>query len=171
MSETTQEFIPGSVLDKLGEQVRANIAKSGVHVWGIFGSNEGPSFTYTTGLYEKQLPEFVIAGFSPDSAHYIIMLAYEEMKKRGRRFADREVFLVDDDPTKALVFLDARDSVRDDYTIQTGQYYQTEDYEVQQILIPDTEGRFPNDPNCDYYLQPILSREPMAAQSVAGLRN
>lgn len=171
MSNAPTSFIPGSVLDKLGKQVQTNVKNSGVHVWGIFGSEESPTFAYTTGLAEKDLPEFLMVGFAPESSHAIIMMAYEEMKKRGRRFEDREVFLVDDDPQKALVFLDARDSVKDDFTIQTGQYYQTEDYQVQQIMVPDREGRFPNDPACEYYLQPILAREPLAATSVAGLRN
>lgn len=171
MTEPLKDFIPGSVLDKLGKQVHENIVKSGVHVWGIFGGEEGPSFTYTTGMSEKNLPEFVIVGFAPQHAHYAIMRVVEALKERGRRFEHGETFFIDNDPEKVLVFFDARDSVKDDYTIQTGQYYKTEDYEVQQILIPDVMGRFPNDPECEYYLQPILSREPLAATNVKGLSN
>lgn len=171
MTEPRTDFIPGSVLDKLGHQVRQNIVNSGVNVWNIFGSDKTPTFTYTTGLAERNLPEFLMVGFAPESAHWIIMQAVNIVKERGRRFEHGEVYLVDDDPVKALVFLDARDSVKDDYTLQTGQYYQTEDYEVQQIMLPDKEGRFPNDPACEYYLQPILSREPLAATNVKGLSN
>jgi Domain of unknown function (DUF4262) len=45
-------------------------------------------------------------------------------------------------------------------TIQAGQFYGTEEYPVQQVLIPDPDGRFPGDPNCQppYCRFPVLAR-------------
>lgn len=49
------------------------------------------------------------------------------------------------------------DAARRNYTIQAGQFYGHEDYEVQQILFPDRSGRYLDDPRCDYRL-PVLAQ-------------
>lgn len=160
-----------SLMDKFRQQVQTNITKADVHVWGIFGSETGPSFCYTTGLTEKSFPEFLIAGFNPEQGHQVIMMAVHTLKERGTRFENGEVVQLGDEDHQKVLILDARDSVKDDYTHQTGQYYGTEEYEVQQLLIPDVMGRFPNDPACEYYLQPILAKEPLMATSLGGMQN
>lgn len=158
--------------DEFREKIQQNIAKYGVHVWAVGGDGAGPTFVYTTGLAEKNLPEFLVVGFDPLSGHRAITALVERLKNSdGKALENGEVIQLTDDPASKIVIFDARDSVKDQYTIQTGQFYRTQDYRVQQILIPDEAGRFPNDPNCDYYLQPMLAAMPVAATSLTGMLN
>ena len=48
-----------------------------------------------------------------------------------------------------------------EYTVQVGEYYGTNDYAVQQIVAPDTFGRYPEDPQCDlpFRLVPLLEKQ------------
>ena len=46
---------------------------------------------------------------------------------------------------KAIV---AGGKVRDEYTVQAGQHFDTKEYAVLQILISDKDGRFPDEPGC-----------------------
>jgi Domain of unknown function (DUF4262) len=51
--------------------------------------------------------------------------------------------------------------VRDHYTIQAGQYWRNERYEVIQLPLCDKDGRYPDDPDCDacHAEQPVLRQE------------
>jgi Domain of unknown function (DUF4262) len=42
----------------------------------------------------------------------------------------------------------ADDSVKDEFTIQASAFYGDRDYLVMQVVVPDTERRFPGDPAC-----------------------
>jgi hypothetical protein len=51
--------------------------------------------------------------------------------------------------------------IYDEYTCQVGHFYGTDDYAVQQMLIPDREGKYPGDPGC---------AEPYASFLISSLR-
>jgi hypothetical protein len=44
--------------------------------------------------------------------------------------------------------VNADDRVKEEYTLCVGVYYGTNGYRVQQLVIPDKCGRYPNDPKC-----------------------
>jgi hypothetical protein len=80
----------------------------------------------------------------------------QTMIERGSAFADGE--LVKLGGKYPFKIIDADQRAHDEYTIQAGQYHDTEDYRVQQVLIPDRNGRYPDDPECQqpYATVPVL---------------
>lgn len=129
---------------------------------GVFGEDDYPPFMYTIGNYEYGLPELLIIG-STQNARALNVIC-ERMHKQGCPFTDGE--LIDLGGTYPLMALDAGGAAREQYTVQVGEYYQTDDYSVQQIVIPDPLGRYPFDPDCaaPFCLIPILWHQPSALQ-------
>jgi Domain of unknown function (DUF4262) len=78
------------------------------------------------------------------------------MIERGAPFADGE--LVNPGGKFPAKIVNASRRAQDDYTIQAGQHFGHEDYRVLQVLIPDRNGRFPDDPECQppYSVIPVL---------------
>lgn len=151
-------------------QIANNIRESGCHIWGV-GVNEEenfPSFTYTTGLAERELPEFIIVGFNPAQAAGIINALVKKLSD-DERGAYNNTEVVELFEGFKVAILDARASVRDRYTIQTGQYYGHEDYQVQQVVIPDEEGRLPNNPKHVYHNQRLLIDKPLPGDTIEAL--
>jgi hypothetical protein len=127
-------------------EMREIIREHGRHILGVFNCEDttGPEFAYTIGNHDKGLPELLVIGTPKGGFLNDLSLI---MINRGEQFADGEI--VDIGGRFPVKVVDANPAVRDEFTIQAGQYYGTEDYAVQQVLIPDREGRFPGDPNCD----------------------
>jgi hypothetical protein len=77
------------------------------------------------------------------------------MIERGRPFDHGEI--VDLGGKFPVLVFDANEDALRDYTIQATEFFQTSDYTVQQVVAPDTNGRFPYDPLClpDYKV-PLL---------------
>jgi hypothetical protein len=78
------------------------------------------------------------------------------MIDRGQGFADGEcVDLGGKFPVKIII---ADQRAQRDYTIQASQYFGSDDYAVQQVLMPDRNGYFPDNPQCQppYSTFPIL---------------
>jgi hypothetical protein len=67
------------------------------------------------------------------------------MRERGTPFTDGELVSLGGKFPVKVVDIDA-ERARREYTVQAGQYYDDENYEVQQVLVPDRNGRFPGEP-------------------------
>jgi hypothetical protein len=111
-------------------------------------------FIYTIGNYECGLPELLMIGcaYVGDTLNAIVA----RMRHNNRAFVGGEsIDLGKRFQPKAFW---ANEEARE-YTCQVGRYYGTNDYAVQQIVIPDTFGRYPGDPQCDlpFRLVPLLS--------------
>jgi hypothetical protein len=101
-------------------------------------------FLYTIGNYECGLPELLMIGSTCGATLNAIN---ERMRENNRAFADGEAIELGG-ACKPKAFW-ANDEGRREYTVQVGEYYGTDDYAVQQIVIPDFFGRYPGDPKCD----------------------
>ena len=79
------------------------------------------------------------------------------MIERARAFDDRELVEIGGKyPTMAI---HAKASVKDNFTIQAGQFLGHQDYRVIQMLFTDPNGIFPTQPGCDPLykkLQPFM---------------
>ena len=110
-------------------------------------------FIYTIGNYECGLPELLMIGcaYVGDTLNAIVA----RMRHNNRAFVDGESIDLGKrfQPKPFWANEEARK-----YTCQVGQYYGTNDYAVQQIVIPDTFGRYPGDPLCGlpFRLVPLL---------------
>src|SRR5262249_23556995 len=138
--------------NRLQADIRDDIRRCGRSVLCV-GEPGSPPFAYTIGNWDKGLPELLLIGTTHGSP---LNELSQEMIKRDCAFEQGElVHLGGKFPVKIIT---ANESARTDYTIQAGQYHGTEDYPVQQVLIPDRSGRFPDEPECQrpYCEIPVL---------------
>ena len=140
------------------EIIRRHISESGQHVQRVSAGEEPdePAFMYTIGNHQHGLPELLIIG--PTASQFIDLLNYlgEIQRKLGRAFGHEE--LVDLGAKFPVRIVDAGAEGRNDYAIQVGVFYGTEDFEIRQVLLCDQLGRWPDNPDCEepYRNQPIL---------------
>ena len=141
------------VMDKLRGSIAINIMAHGQHLMMVGGN---PPFIYTIGNHLHNLPELLVIG-CPMSMGHVVNLLCDRMRTQGTPFDNGG--LVDIGGKVPLKIINAHPVVKDEYTIQAGQYFGTEDYAVQQILIPDLEGRYPGEAGCakPYRLIPVFA--------------
>jgi hypothetical protein len=130
--------------------IEADIQQYGRSVIGV---KDHPPFSYTIGNSPRGLPELLVFGMSNGQ---ILDVLSDMMIERGRAFDDGELVHLGGACPIKMICADWR--AKDDYTVQAGVHYHTEHYDVQQVLIPDPDGRFPDDPGClfPYRDVPIL---------------
>jgi hypothetical protein len=134
-----------------------HIREYGRSIISVFdGEGDEIPFAYTIGNTERGLPELLVIGTT--KAYFLNNLS-QLMIDRGSPFKDGElVDLGGKYPVRISLTNDGR--AQDDYTIQAGQYYGTEEYPVLQVLLCDKEGRFPGEAECQrpYCDVPILRK-------------
>lgn len=134
--------------DEFCQRIAEAIKRDGRMIIGVFGSKDDLPFSYTIGNQGVGLPELLMIGIGADSAAQgLLNLMSERMRKRGRPFDDGEI--VDIGARCSLQVINANENAKRDYTIQAGRFYKTQNYQVQQIVVPDKAGRFPGDPLCE----------------------
>jgi Domain of unknown function (DUF4262) len=145
---------------------RRNIAQVGQSLLGVLPTAEDPPdalpFSYTIGNYEQGLPELLlVANLPSQTAGALLNEMGRRMRAAGRPYNDGERVSFGG---KLLVkIIEAGGHAKKEYTIQVGRYYGIPDdeYRVQQVLMPDANGVFPDESGCQkpYSEQPVL-REP-----------
>lgn len=130
------------------------IRRHGWQLQGVLGDEEHFPFIYTIGNYQLGLPELLVIG-TGEAAHSLNSIC-ERMRKNNRPFENGE--LIDLGGKFPVKSLNAGDQAKEQYTLFVGAYYGTDNYAVQQIVLPDTSGRYPDDPQCEapYGLVPLL---------------
>lgn len=137
-------------LTTLHAQTRSNIDQHGQSVVAVFG---GQPFAYTIGNAEKGLPELLLVGrYSPEFACTVLNGIGAAMRARGWPLEEHS--FGGKFPVKLRP---AGPDARTEYTIQAGQFLDTEDYGVLQVLIPDPAGHYPGEPECETgYAVPLI---------------
>jgi hypothetical protein len=123
-----------------------------------FDPPDTEAFMYTIGNYAHGLPELLLLGTEHFAfAGFLNQLGHMQ-RERGTAFADEE--LVSLGGQFPLRIVDAGEIGRTKYATLVRKYYETEDFEVRQVLLCDLQGRWPDTPGCDlpYANQPILSK-------------
>lgn len=114
-------------------------------------------FSYTIGNHLKgSLPELLIIGnMDAIIAGTILNQLSNHMLKQCKPFADGERFNIGGEfdlqvwNTSAIAKLQ--------YTIQATEFFQTDGYTVQQVIVPDPKGHYPTDKRCHKrYRVPVL---------------
>lgn len=147
--------------DAMREQIRRHIDAHGQHLMRILLTESDPAdalpFVYTIGNHEHGLPELLLIGFTEPEFMNLVNRLGEIQRERKRGFEHGE--LVDLGGTFPVRIVEAGTVGRDQYAVQAGVFYGTDDYRVRQILICDDAGRFPDHAECDppYRSQPVLS--------------
>jgi hypothetical protein len=140
---------------KFHQDIENDIRREKRSVICVAGDDDSLPFAYTIGNSITGLPELLIIGTTQGNVLNALSL---KMIEHGQGFADGEcVDLGGKFPVKIII---ANQRAKRDYTIQATEHFGRDDYAVQQVLIPDRNGRFPDDPQCQhpYSTFPILKK-------------
>jgi hypothetical protein len=125
--------------------IASNIAKHGHMVMGVGAGRD--SFFYSIGLAEARLPELLVtAPLRFEDGTLTINRVAAQLRKRERPFDEGQELDIDFSVKVRIHNPTDMAFVRDEFTIQAGQYFHREDYAVQQILLPDRHGVWPGQP-------------------------
>lgn len=106
------------------------------------------AFAYTIGNSIIGLPELLMIGVHGPEGVLILNTLSRQMIRRGGEYKDGEHAPVGNAKFHVCMIA-AKESVKDDYTIQATNMMGRKEYDVQQVVVPDQHGRFPWDPDCE----------------------
>jgi hypothetical protein len=144
-------------LTEFHRRTAAHIEREGRSIVGVFPvegeEGDGLAFSYTIGNHLKGLPELLVIGTAQG---FFLNTLSHLMIAAGHGFKDGET--VRTSGGKEVKLIRANAFAREEYTIQAGEHFGHDEYEVMQVLIPDKEGRFPGDEGCEkpYASVPVL---------------
>ena len=142
-------------LDEFRRTTAAHIERAGRTIIAVFPTEEDPGvpFAYTIGNHLKGLPELLVIGTA--QGVFLNTLSHL-MIAAGHGFEDGETVRMLG--SKEVKLIHASAAAREEYTIQAGEHFGHDEYEVMQVLIPDKQGRFPGDEDCEepYASVPVL---------------
>jgi hypothetical protein len=156
-TKRTQNF-RSAELDESEERTIAQIETHGCSVIQIESSTTGPGWSYTAGVYDTcGQPELVVVGLKGSTAHYLLNAAADSLRRgvnlaQGRHRemvgeVECEFRPVDPKWVKHLM----------GWSIW---FNGNSDFPVLQVVYPDLENRFPEDPGfTEYFRQPLLQPE------------
>jgi hypothetical protein len=144
-------------IDQWRAKVRHDIDTVGQSLVGV-GDEDIIPFTYTVGMHEAGYPELLIIGGTGPRWGATLNAFCDQVHKQKRAYRNNElVSLGGPFPAKIV---DAGELAKRDYTCGVSGFYDHIDYLVQQILLSDAAGRYPDDPRCakPYSDIPVLKR-------------
>jgi Domain of unknown function (DUF4262) len=143
------EFDPDEFHDRIAEIIEEHDQ----YVMAVVTDDDNHSgdhpfdFVYSIGNTGRGLPELLMLG---NMDFHVMGGVLNDlgrlMRERGRPFDDGEVV-----PTGGRLpvkVINAGSVAGAEYACWAGDYYQTDAVRVQQVLVPDTDGRFPGEPGC-----------------------
>jgi hypothetical protein len=142
-----------SFRNKFYNGITKDIERNGRSIIGVFPTedDDGPPFAYTIGNAVKPdrtgaapLPELLVIGVA--RAGFLNDLS-KMMIAAGAPFEDGQIVLIPGGRLPVKI-IQANDTARSEYAIQAGQYFSTESYPLMQVLIPDRDGKFPDETGC-----------------------
>jgi hypothetical protein len=148
--------------ERIRAQLRQKITAAGQAVQIVYRTEHDPPdtqpFMYTIGNCGIKLPELLIVDTDLAVFADVLNRLGKIQRDRGTPFADEERVSVGG--SFPLRIVDAGEIGRTKFATFVGIYYGTQAYEVRQVLLPDTKGRWPDTPGCDlpYARQPGLSK-------------
>jgi Domain of unknown function (DUF4262) len=130
-------------ITKLYDDIAEDIRRDGRSVLCVSAEPNKHAFCYTIGNWERRLPELLMIRAASAAAGQSLNALSNMMIDRGRAFASGERIAVASITVK-IIRADSR--AREQYTIQAGQHFGHEHYEVLQVLLSDLRGHFPDEP-------------------------
>lgn len=147
-----------AVMERFFDGVEESIAEESAGVLGVVdGKGGSPAFCYTVGATAFGLPELLLVGSADPDFAGLLQDCVEIQIRRGRAFEDQE--RIDIGGAFPVLASQADSLMAEEYVRQASDFFH-QTVEVVQILVPDTAGRYPGDPDVDpiYKIQPILRR-------------
>lgn len=130
------------------KNVYDNIKNFGYHTTAVMESKNFTPFAYSTGIFENlQIPELFISGLGPN-------LSGELIKHYAEKYKFKNVPLnkkVDDLTDRfSVYFVKVKTQDLTEYALTSIKFYENRNYEYLQLVFPDLNGNFPNEPNYSY---------------------
>jgi hypothetical protein len=138
------------------QKTEENIARTGVSVVGVGSSETEPTFSYSVGFSDRGWPEVIIVGLCPTIAMHLV----NNLAKRDDPPQVGETLL--DIATVPLRVGAVSETNVEEYLCQAvfrAVRWGKEKPTAVQLVYPDTECRFPDNPayNLPPVVQPILA--------------
>lgn len=133
------------------DKIDLDIDRYGRSVICVFPNDESDdtvneAFTYTIGNWRIGLPELIHIG-SHETGHLMNALS-DHMRQQGRPYHHGELVRLPG-MRCAVCVLRAREDIKDEYTVQATCRIGRGGYQVQQVVGPDQNGRFPWEAGCE----------------------
>jgi hypothetical protein len=146
-------------MDAAEKKAIEDIEKYGCHVLHVLEDNEGPPFSYSIGIQKTSgVPEVLVIGLKQPIAQFIVN-EYNTRVRAGERFEQGnryDGFLEGFQVQFEMVPLDQFEN----YFGWNIWLYGGKNFEVLQIIYPNTSGTWPWEPDVSEWFrerQPILS--------------
>lgn len=137
--------------------IRKAIDQDGLIIIGIDAEGKRVRYFYTIGLHDKHgLPELLILGNMPEEAGTALLQSIANaMHEHGTMFVDGARF--DNGGKFPLLIYNTATITQKRYTLAASHFYGHENYMVQQVILPDENGKYPTDKVCQHpYRVPVL---------------
>lgn len=139
------------------QRIISNVEKYGVSMTSVFGTEEKPPFTYTIGLKKTyNMPELIVFGLDPQSAHGVLYAAIGLIKQGNFDFDALHSQIIEG---FQCAFKNVPFEIAKKYAYSASWFYNNERYEMSQLIWPDEAGKFPWDDgfnNKFKKIQPVL---------------
>lgn len=146
-------------MDDAERKALANIEQFGCQVMHVLGEGELPPFSYSVGIQSTSLsPEVVVIGLKQEVAHFVV-------NEYNRRVREGEFFTPGERYSGFLEGFDVAVEKVDrifykDYFGWNLWLYNGDEFEIVQLVYPNTSGVWPWDPQASEWFrkwQPILN--------------
>jgi hypothetical protein len=123
----------------------------------VLGVGAVPTFSYSIGNHTRGLPELLIIGLSPNVALTLI----NRISDVGDLDNVKDGEIINTTGPLGLKAIRCGWRAKEEYTVQASRYFGHDDYGLLQLLVPDTQGRYPGELGCDppYRDIPVLRTE------------
>lgn len=151
------EICKGARWDMLDQQMIQGIQKQGFGVFQIAGGAEHPSFAYTIGLSDRQLPQLLAVGISARTAGAIVHHIATDWV--SGKLTDASVDMkLEDYANLPLMLKRINDPSKwSEYMVQMDRFRTTDNpVSVLQVVFPDMNGKFPWESGYVDFGQPYL---------------
>jgi hypothetical protein len=130
------------------KKVYENIAEYGFHMTYVVEELNFTPFGYSTGIFESfKIPELFISGL-PNGLTAGLIKNYAERYKSGTVPLNEKIDdLFDRFP---VYFIEVGNENLTDYVLSSIKHYENKEYKYLQLIFPDLNGNFPNEPNYNY---------------------
>jgi hypothetical protein len=146
-------------MDDAERKLRKNIEEFGCQVMHIAAEDDLPPFSYSVGIPQaSNAPEVVVIGLKQPMAHFIVN-EYNNRIRSGEKFIPGEMY--EGFIGGFEVLLSVIDKAHyDEYFGMNLRLYDGPNFDVVQLIYPNTSGVWPWAPEADDWFrswQPILS--------------
>lgn len=78
------------------DEIKANVDRCGLHIFGVAGSKDSPSFTYTIGFAAHGLPEVIVFSLDPRVVGLYLNRYFDEIVNQKTRDAGPGMLMPED---------------------------------------------------------------------------